>query len=85
MNDGWHLKKSISDSISNGDIDNLYKFGIESGATGGKLLGAGAGGFVLFYVPIQNRRVFLDKFSSIRKLDFKFEFNGTQIIFNDEK
>jgi D-glycero-alpha-D-manno-heptose-7-phosphate kinase len=85
LNEGWNLKKSISDSISNNEIDNLYSYGIDSGATGGKLLGAGAGGFVLFYVPVQNRQVFLNKFSSIKKLDFKFEFNGTQIIFNDEK
>lgn len=85
LDEGWKLKKSISDSISNNEINNLYDYGIKSGATGGKLLGAGAGGFVLFYVPIKNRKRFVNNFASIRKLEFNFEFNGTQIIFNDEK
>ena len=85
LNEGWGLKKSITQLISNNEVDRLYEFGISSGATGGKLLGAGAGGFVLFYVPQKNQDKFLSKTSSIQKLDFNFDFNGTQIIFNDEK
>ena len=85
LHQGWELKKSITQSISNSKVDQLYEFGINSGATGGKLLGAGAGGFVLFYVPNANRRKFNNKFSSVKQLNFNFDFNGTQIIFNDEK
>lgn len=85
LNEAWELKKSITQSITNNEIDSLYELGINSGATGGKLLGAGAGGFILFYVPEENRDKFLTKTSSIQKLDFNFDFKGTQIIFKDEK
>lgn len=57
----WKIKKKISKSISKKKIDKLYNFGINSGSTGGKLLGAGGGGFILFYVPKKNKKLFQKK------------------------
>ena len=51
MNEGWNLKKKLSKNTSNSILDRMYDFGLKSGANGGKLLGAGGGGFFLFYVP----------------------------------
>ena len=49
LDDNWKLKKSLSQEISNPRIDDLYNFGLKNGALGGKLLGAGSGGFLLFF------------------------------------
>jgi len=86
LNEGWRLKKSLSSKISNNFIDELYNFGLSCGATGGKLLGAGAGGFMLFYVPLEN----LTKFDALtgaklKRFDFDFDFLGTKVIYNDEQ
>ena len=54
LNETWKLKKKLSDRVTNPEIDSLYSRAIEAGATGGKLLGAGGGGFFLFYVKKNN-------------------------------
>ena len=51
LNDGWRIKKSLSKHISNGVLDEIYKNALKNGISGGKLLGAGGGGYYLFYVP----------------------------------
>lgn len=85
LNDGWNYKKHLANSITNPKIDLLYKKGLENGATGGKLLGAGGGGFILFYVPPKNREIFLKEFNKDSKiLPFKFESYGSRIIFNSQ-
>ena len=53
LNDNWRLKKSLSQEISNPRIDDLYNFGLKNGALGGKLLGAGSGGFYSFFVKVK--------------------------------
>ena len=58
LNDGWKLKKSLSKVISNKKIDDLYEISINNGALGGKLLGAGGGGFMLLYLPYHNKKNF---------------------------
>lgn len=77
----WKLKRGISEAISTESIDEQYEKAINAGALGGKLLGAGGGGFLLFYVP-------LDKQESVKKalkgsvyVPFNFENDGTKIIF----
>ena len=55
LNDQWLIKRSLTDKITNKNIDDIYNAGIEAGALGGKLLGAGAGGFILFYVPKEKK------------------------------
>lgn len=82
LNDSWEIKKKMSKKISNEQIDTLYNKGIDAGATGGKVLGAGGGGYILFYVPKQNHR----KFNLLFEKDienFAFENHGTRIVYND--
>jgi D-glycero-alpha-D-manno-heptose-7-phosphate kinase len=84
LNESWQLKKQLASNISNNTIDELYEFGINSGAIGGKLLGAGGGGFVLFYVKEEKHKEFKIKMSKNQELDFCFEKNGSQIIYNSK-
>ena len=60
LNKSWQIKKKLSDKISSTQIDNLYNRGIHEGASGGKVLGAGGGGYILFYVPTKNQRNFIN-------------------------
>tara|TARA_B100001250_G_scaffold376067_1_gene364109 strand:+ start:17493 stop:18458 length:966 start_codon:yes stop_codon:yes gene_type:complete len=77
----WKIKKKMASGISNSKIESLYKNGIDSGSTGGKILGAGGGGFILFYVPRLNQENFENKMGKYNFLDFKFESHGTKVIF----
>ena len=78
----WNLKKSISNKISNGSIDQIYNAAMESGALGGKLLGAGSGGFILFYVNPENKEKVKRKLRKLLYVPFKFEQRGSLIIYN---
>ena len=84
LNETWKLKKDLSSSVSNSRINDIYEYGIKNGAKGGKLLGAGGSGFFLFYVPTSKRNFFIKKFKDLIRVPFKFEKNGTKIIFNDK-
>ena len=83
LSEAWGLKKELSNKISNPIIDELYNLGIKSGSTGGKLLGAGGGGFILFYVPLANHERFKIGMSNFAMLDFKFDDKGTEIVYKD--
>tara|TARA_Y100000389_G_C17462298_1_gene522761 strand:- start:1892 stop:2854 length:963 start_codon:yes stop_codon:yes gene_type:complete len=80
LNETWELKKKLVGNMSNITIDNLYKKGISAGASGGKLLGAGAGGFILFYVENKYKKSFLTKMKKNKVVDFKFSNEGAKII-----
>lgn len=80
----WNLKQTLSKDITNPDIDALYSFAKEKGATGGKLLGAGGGGFMLLYVPSENREAFCDATEHLNFIPFRFENSGTTIISSDD-
>lgn len=83
LHEGWLLKRSLTHSITNGDIDQLYEAGRSAGARGGKLLGAGGGGFLLFYVDEDKREQFIHQMSSLARLkrtNFEFEQGGVQVI-----
>jgi D-glycero-alpha-D-manno-heptose-7-phosphate kinase len=84
LNEAWMKKKELAKNISNPYIDNLYIDGINAGASGGKLLGAGGGGFILFYVPSNKKNDFFINMSKHKALPFKFEQEGTKIIFNNQ-
>ena len=75
-----YKKKKLHKSVSNIVINNIYDKAIESGASGGKLLGAGAGGFILFYVKEKNKNKFFKAFDKDKYITFDFEKNGSQII-----
>jgi len=77
----WKIKKEMAEGISNDSIEKLYQKGVNAGALGGKVLGAGGGGFILFYVPRDNQKVFEDKMIQNTFLDFNFENHGSKIIF----
>jgi len=83
LHSAWILKKKLSKSISNSKIDNLYEEAIKSGAQGGKLLGAGGGGFLLMYMKKNYRKKFLKKFPKVVEVPFKFSNEGSQVIFKN--
>ncbi len=80
LHEGWLLKKKLASKISNSVLDEYYKKALNAGATGGKLLGAGGGGFFLFYcLPKYQNKV--RKALNLRELKFKFEVEGSKIIY----
>ena len=83
LHSAWFLKKSLSKSISNPKIDNLYAEAIKSGALVGKLLGAGGGGFLLMYMKKSFRKKFLKKFPKVIEVPFKFSNEGSKVIFKN--
>lgn len=76
----WRLKKSVSNEISTSTIDELYEKGIAAGALGGKLLGAGGGGFLLFYVPRKKQKA-VRRALRLMEVPFEFENHGTRVAY----
>lgn len=82
LHKNWILKKSISDGISNQIIDEIYKTARDNGATGGKLLGAGGGGFMIFHAPTHDSRVKISKaLSNLKQVNLEIEQQGSSLIF----
>lgn len=77
----WKLKKRMADSVSNDAIDELYQKAIAAGALGGKLLGAGGGGFILFYVEKDKQEAVKKALDNLLYIPFEFENEGTRIIY----
>lgn len=80
LNENWMLKKSLTSSISTAEIDDWYGKAIGAGALGGKLLGAGAGGFMMFYAD-EERHTDIEKALGLRRVPFGFEPLGSRILF----
>ena len=76
----WKLKKGTGCAISTGSIDDLYIKGIHAGALGGKLLGAGGGGFLVFYVQPEKQKNVREAMKNLMYIPFKFENGGTRVI-----
>lgn len=83
LNETWKIKRMLSPSVSNEQIDKIYDNGLKNGATGGKLLGAGGGGFILFQVKPEDREKFLKKMKNNIILDFKITNNKSEILFKN--
>ena len=83
LHSGWLLKKSLSEEISSLPIDGYYQKAMEAGALGGKLLGAGGGGFLLFYVNPEKQKSVKKALSDLEELFFNFEDSGTRITYYD--
>ena len=83
LHEAWELKRSITTNISNSEIDDYYNIAISSGAIGGKLLGAGGGGFLLFYIPENKRENLKNNLSKLFSLDVNFDFSGSRITYYD--
>lgn len=76
----WKLKRQTGGAVSTNSIDELYKRGIEAGALGGKLLGAGGGGFLVFYVQPDKQQMVRSAMADLMEIPFKFENGGTRVI-----
>jgi len=82
LNDYWNLKKKLLNNISNNQIDELYKEAMISGARGGKIVGSGGGGFILFYAKPEIQKKLIYKFSKLTPVNFNFSEEGSKIILN---
>lgn len=80
LNYTWNLKKKLSDDISNESIDNIYDRAIQSGAFGGKLLGAGSGGFMLLYAPKENQSGIKKALNEFQFFSLNFDEVGTEFL-----
>jgi D-glycero-alpha-D-manno-heptose-7-phosphate kinase len=81
LHETWQLKRSLSDKVSTSSIDEIYKTGMDAGALGGKILGAGGGGFILFYVRPENQGRIREALSNLVHVPFRFDNLGTQLIY----
>ncbi len=81
LHEAWMLKKSLCSKISNSVVDELYDAAMNAGAIGGKLLGAGSGGFLLLFVPPSAQKKVRETLSRLIHVPFRFEHSGSQVIF----
>ncbi len=82
LHQGWQLKRQLASKISNSDLDELYEAALNSGAIGGKITGAGGGGFLLLYAPAQRRDDIRCALWGLEEIPFRFEGDGSKVIFN---
>jgi D-glycero-alpha-D-manno-heptose-7-phosphate kinase len=82
LHEGWELKKSLASGITNARLDALYTAARQAGALGGKIAGAGGGGFLLLYCPLHKQEAVRAALSHLRELPFAFERDGSKVIFN---
>ena len=82
MQAGWSWKKRMAGRISSPEIDALYESALDAGATGGKIAGAGGGGFLLLYCPTDRQSAVRDVLAEMKELPFSLERDGTKVIFN---
>jgi D-glycero-alpha-D-manno-heptose-7-phosphate kinase len=82
LNETWQLKKQLASQISNPEIECIYQTALEAGALGGKISGAGGGGFLLLYCPPGQHESVRTALSRLKELPFRFEADGTKVIFN---
>jgi D-glycero-alpha-D-manno-heptose-7-phosphate kinase len=78
----WELKKRLAGTISNERINEMYESALSAGAIGGKVAGAGGGGFLLLYVPFERQNKVRMKLNDLQELPFRLEGDGTKVIFN---
>lgn len=84
LNEGWMKKKELAAGISGSDIDRIYELAMKNGAKGGKLLGAGGGGFFLFYCEKENQKDLEDALH-LKRFPIKFERDGSSVIYIGDK
>ena len=82
LHKSWQLKKQLASKISNGWIDDTYQRAIQAGAIGGKITGAGGGGFFIFYCPTENQENLRSALSDLQELPFQLAPDGSKVIFN---
>jgi len=82
LHQSWELKKRLAGTISNGRINEMYETARRAGAIGGKIAGAGGGGFLLLYVPFEHQNRVRMALHGLQELPFRLEADGTKVIFN---
>lgn len=80
LDEAWALKRDLADGITNSQIDRIYDAAISAGATGGKLLGAGGGGFLLFQVPPEHQAAVKERLAGLINLPLGIDYSGSKIV-----
>jgi D-glycero-alpha-D-manno-heptose-7-phosphate kinase len=80
LHEGWQIKRSLTQKITNANIDAIYEAGLSVGALGGKLLGAGGGGFMLFFVPPERRQALRERLKKLLCVPFSFSNRGSHVV-----
>jgi D-glycero-alpha-D-manno-heptose-7-phosphate kinase len=80
LHESWQIKRSLTQKITNRSIDEIYEAGLSAGALGGKLLGAGGGGFMLFYVAPERRQELRERLKKLLCVPFSFSNKGSSIV-----
>jgi D-glycero-alpha-D-manno-heptose-7-phosphate kinase len=81
LDENWRLKSQMASGISDPQIDHWYTTGLAHGAKGGKLLGAGNGGFIMFFAPPERHEAIIQALGELQPVRFRFDRNGAQIVF----
>lgn len=81
LHESWQIKRNLSSQITSDHIDEIYEEGIKAGALGGKLLGAGGGGFILFFIKPENRGKVRERLKKLLHVPFRFENLGSQVVY----
>jgi D-glycero-alpha-D-manno-heptose-7-phosphate kinase len=82
LRESWELKKSLAVGICNGELEEIYQIALKAGALGGKVTGAGGGGFLMLYCPADKKEMVRSALSHLKELHFRLEPNGSRVIFN---
>lgn len=85
LHESWLLKKQLASQISNGTIEEMYQTAREAGAIGGKITGAGGGGFLMLYCPYEKQKRLRSTLNRLQELPFRLEADGSKIIFNYQR
>ena len=80
LHESWQIKRTLTQKISNANIDEIYQAGLSAGALGGKLLGAGGGGFMLFFVPPEKREALRARLKKLLCVPFTFSAKGSDVV-----
>jgi D-glycero-alpha-D-manno-heptose-7-phosphate kinase len=80
LHESWQIKRTLTQKITNANIDEIYQAGLSAGALGGKLLGAGGGGFMLFFVPPKRRQALRAKLKDLLCVPFSFSSRGSHVV-----
>lgn len=85
LHEGWQLKRSLTQKITNPAINEIYEAGLSEGALGGKLLGAGGGGFMLFFIPPEKQQSLKERLKKLLCVPFSFSTRGSQIVVYEQE
>ena len=85
LHKGWEVKRKVNNKISNQKLNDYYLKAIRQGASGGKILGAGNGGFFLFYIKYKKKKKLSKSLNQLKNLKFNFDTKGTTVTYNDQK